>query len=102
MMVGHWFRVRAEDVFAKHPQACVEIASRHDIPVISLRKMRTRGGNYRRKRCVTLNLNLIQAPARCIEALMLLYFRCTSEGLTVGSGRNTNDQFTTQTININQ
>ena len=71
--VDHWFRLRAQDIFNKHVETCLEIASRHGVPrpVISLRKMRTRWGSCSSKGRVTLNLNLIQVPVHCIDYVIM-------------------------------
>lgn len=71
--VDHWFRLRAQDIFNRHVETCLEIASRHGIsqPVISLRKMRTRWGSCSSNGRVTLNLNLIQVPVHCIDYVIM-------------------------------
>lgn len=68
-----WYRRRAEDVFARSFDRCIEIAERHgaDRPGFSIRRMKTRWGSCTRDGRMTLNLYLVQAPVHCIDYVVM-------------------------------
>jgi predicted metal-dependent hydrolase len=72
-VVNAWYRTRAEDVFRRYLDACMEVAVRHGInePTLTIREMRTRWGSCTAKGLVTLNLRLIHAPVHCIEYVVM-------------------------------
>lgn len=72
-LVEGWYRDRARDVFQRRMEVCHERVKRYGIPmpVLKIRKMRTRWGSCRSRGAITLNTELVRLPAPCIDYLIV-------------------------------
>lgn len=71
--VMYWYQERAGQMFQRIGDGCFEIGTRHGVPCVPLhmRWMRSRWGACSTKNRVTINLQLIKAPAHCIEYVIM-------------------------------
>jgi predicted metal-dependent hydrolase len=68
-----WYRRRADILFHDRLAVCHERAASEGIPlpVLRIRKMRSRWGSYSPKGVITLNLLLILFPVECLDYVVL-------------------------------
>lgn len=68
-----WYRVAARKVFTELLQRWITHPrfARYPLPVLKIRRMRTRWGSFSKGRGVTLNLELIHAPLAAIEYVVV-------------------------------
>ena len=71
--VEQWYRAHAKAVFERSLSKCYSVAARHDVPkpALCIRKMRRRWGSCAASGRISLNANLVQAPAHCIEYVIM-------------------------------
>ena len=71
--VDTWYATRAHDAFKRYAEKCMAIASRHGVPepTIVIRAMRRRWGSCAPSGRITLNTQLVEAPAHCIEYVIM-------------------------------
>jgi predicted metal-dependent hydrolase len=71
--VDQWYRKRARETLARYLEKCYNVASRHGVPepLLVIRAMRTRWGSCSSNGRITLNINLVQVPAHCIEYVIM-------------------------------
>jgi predicted metal-dependent hydrolase len=67
--VQSWYREHARAVFERRLKVCYERARRYDIPlpILRIRKMKTRWGSCGKNDTIILNPELIRLPTPCID-----------------------------------
>ena len=68
-MINKWLNNRILEVFKEHFETCFHnFKESDDIPILKIRKMKTRWGVYNRvKHSVTLNSHLIEYDLKCLD-----------------------------------
>lgn len=71
--VEEWYRKRGDEHLHQVLNRSLAITARHGIPAasITLRKMRSRWGSCSSQGRITINTALIQAPAHCVEYVIM-------------------------------
>lgn len=64
-----WYRSRARQYFQECLERCAQdfIRRGHELPMLQIKKMRTRWGSLSQNGTLTLNLSLMRVPRECIE-----------------------------------
>lgn len=72
-LMGEWYRIHAESIFASRLEACLDSA-----PVslvrpneLRIRMMKRRWGSCSKLGTITLNIDLVKAPLHCIEYVVM-------------------------------
>jgi len=66
-----WYVAQARRIFSEVLHEWAARLSSHSVPRLAIRTMRSRWGSLSTAGTVTLNLNLIKAPRRCIEYVVV-------------------------------
>ncbi|MEQ9442901.1 MAG: SprT family zinc-dependent metalloprotease [Cyclobacteriaceae bacterium] len=72
-LLAQWYKSHAERVFTKRLNLCLPLFKKYDltIPALEIRRMPKRWGSYTPKGKILLNPELIKAPTKCIDYVLI-------------------------------